>query len=197
MAVVNTTVVTTFSRTPFIKPPDLQRGFTSMPRALVNLSALNAVIDAKPINDQHDLLVSLVLPREFAYRMVDLSATLFQDRADDWLGFGYIEVTNGLRSLPAGSTQRHTVAIDQGLRKVPAVGTLSMWQLGREDPRRPTYVIQAINGIAPTMTMKFKNQTATAAAAGTMDFLMTFLEYDIEQAQLFPVHWPMMTYSRD
>jgi len=197
MAVVQTTVVTAFSRTPFIKPPDNQRGFTSMPRALVNLFAQAAVIEAKPINDQHDILVSLVLPREFAYRMVELSGRVVAAGADTWIPFAYIEITNGLRGLPLGATTFHTVALDQGMRKVPASGTLTMLQWGREDPRRPTYVIQARDGVAPTMTMKFKDQSVAATAAGTMDFLMTFLEYDIEQAQMYPVHWPILTYARD
>ncbi len=196
MAVVLTSLLTTFSRTVFIKPPDAQRGLTAMPRALVNFSILDGVVDAKPLNDQHDLVISILLPREFAYRLIDRTMTLFQDKADDWLPFGYLEVTNGVRSLEGGATQRHTIAIDLGLRRVPASGILSMWQAGRRDPVRPTYVIQALDGSAPVVTVKMKNQGSAAAAAGTFDCLFTFLEYDIEQAQLFPVHWPVLTYAR-
>jgi len=40
------------------------------------------------------------------------------------------------------------------------------------------------------------NSNVDVGAAGTVNFLATFLEFDIEQAQRFPLHWPFMTYAR-
>lgn len=194
MAVVQTSTTTNFSRTPFLKPPDAVRAQTAMPRALVNFALLSSTVAAKPLNDQHELILSINLPREFAYRMVDLTVTLFQDTADDWVANGYLEVTNGIRGLQAGSTERHSVILDQGLKRVPTA--IEMWIAVSVPSRLPTYIIQAQDGIAPVMTFKAANRTAAASAAGALDCLFTFLEYDIEQAQLFPVHWPSMVYTR-
>ncbi len=194
MAVVEDQPTAVFSRMPFVKPSDGARSATAMPRSIVNFTLLNSVITAKPVNDQQELTVAVNLPREFAYRVLDLNCSLTQDVADDWHSHAYLEVTNGVRSLVAGSTQRHSVVIDQGLDRIPSATEL--WVGTFEPCRMPTYVVQAIDGVAPVVAFKATNRGAAVGGAGTFNFLLTFLEYDIEQAHLFPIHWPAIVYSR-
>jgi len=94
MAVVLMSLTADATRQVFIKPADVQREFTSMPRALVQFSLNEAVIDLKPSTDQEELIVSMVLDAEFAYRLVDLNASLTQDTANDWPPGAYLELTN-------------------------------------------------------------------------------------------------------
>ncbi len=191
MAVVLTSLATAFTRTPFIKPPDLQRELTAMPRSLVNFSLNAATLDAKPVNDQQELIVSIVLPVEFAYRMVSLTMSLIQDVARDWAIVSYLEITNGVRSLEPGTTNRYTLS-NAFFSRIPSPVEMFVTSV----VSMPTDILQAARGIGPVITVKCSNSNADVGAAGTVDFLMTFLEFDIEQAQRFPIHWPTMIYTR-
>ncbi len=111
MAVVLTSLSATLTRTVFIKPPDMVRQLTSLPRAIVNFNILNGTIDAKPVNDQQELIVGMTLPSEFAYRMLDMTVSLIQDVANDWSPRAYFELTNAIRNLEVGATERHVVCI--------------------------------------------------------------------------------------
>lgn len=197
MAVVTVNNTAVFSRTPFIKPPDLDREFTAMPRAVVNFTLPpTTVMTAKPINDQETMIITLPIPAEFVYRLVDVSVTVFQDVADAWQPFGYIEITNGVRGLPLGSVQQHAVTLDQPLRTVPRVLPFSFWNATSTGRRLPNYLIQAVDGNAPTVTFKAINVATPAGAEGTLNCRFAFFEYDIEQAQRFPLHWPTVVLSR-
>ncbi len=176
------------------------RELTSMPRAMVTFNILNGVISAKPDSDTQELIISMVLDTSFAYRMLDLNWSLIQDVANSWLNRGYIEITNGIRNLEIGATQRHIITFDDLIRipvpsqmiaaRAPSTNTVS---------DIPRYVIQvpAVNPQAgPTITFKATNQTTPIAGTGTTNFFASFLEFDIEQAERFPMHWPAMVYQR-
>ncbi len=193
MAVVLDSLTATLNRTVFLKPPDMVRELTPFPRALVNFSILNGVISIKPLNDTAELTVSLVLDGSFAYRMVEASASMVQDTARDWNGLTYLEITNGIRNLPAGTTQRHTFLRSNGTRTPTPT---EMWILSPR-PDIPRYLIQAVSQVAtPVIVYKANNDTAAASVAGTFNCHFSFLEYDIEQAERFPLHYPVLTLGR-
>ncbi len=200
MAIVTVSLVATLSRTVFVKPPDLLRQFTAIPRAIVNFNILNGVITAKPINDDEELTISMILPTTFAYRWVDLNWSLSQDVANSWLNRSYLEITNGIRNLAGGATQRHVITNDDLIQipggtemiaaRAPSAGSVS---------DIPRYVIQSNppgSGNAPIVTFKSTNQTDPAGAAGTSNFFASFFEYDIEQAEAFPINNPVTVFHR-
>lgn len=199
MAVVLDSLVGRLTRTVFVKPPDTIREWTDMPRAIVNFNILNGVISAKPVNDQQELIVSMTLPTFGAYRFLDFTASLIQDVANDWNPIAYLEVTNAIRNLQSGMTQRHAIRINDALR-IPV--PLEMWitdSSSSQPASLPRYIFQrsqASQSAEPVVTFKATNQTAAAGAAGTLDFFASFMEFDIEQAERFPIHWPTMVYSR-
>ncbi len=198
MAIVADFLLATLSRTVFVKPPDPLRNLTAMPRAIVNYNILNGVISAKPATDQQELTISFLLDPTFAYKMVDMSISLSQDTAQDWSPRGYFEFTNAIRNLEQGATERHVVVIED-LIQIP--GGTEMW-IARVAAihNLPRYVIQvppgAATGTSPVTTFKANNQNTNVATAGTVNFYLTFFEYEIEQAEQFPLHWPMQVYER-
>lgn len=191
MAVVLTSLSAAFTRTPFIKIPDLQRELTAMPRSIINFQITNGTLDAKPINDQQELNISVVLPTEFAYRLVALNGFLVQSRAHVWRDRAYLEITNGPRGLALGATQEWPAQLER-VNKIPTFVTANCFRL----LDIPTDILQSDKSVAPTIVFKASNVDTVAAGAGTVSFLVTFLEYDIEQAQRFMLHWPVLTYSR-
>ncbi len=194
MAVVLTSLTATLTRTVFVKPPDMIRQYTPIPRAIVNFNILDGTLDAKPVNDQQELIIGMSLDASFAYKWLTLNFSLVQDVANDWLNRGYLELTNAIRNLEVGMTQRHVLSFDD-LFRVPQGGEM----LGCRSPGPyavgdlPTYVIQRVASStgAPIITLKATNQTAAVGAAGTVNFYASFMEYDIEQAESFVLHNPV------
>ncbi len=192
MAVVLDVFASVFSRTAFIKPPDLQREWTAMPRALVNFT-VDGVLSAKPLNDSQEVNVSIVLPREFAYRWLSANVFIVQDVAIAWTNGTYLEVLDGVRGLPVSTVQRWPLLAGQAFERIPTATPMLIW---RWDEVVPTDVLQARNGISPTIVFKATNQAVSAGAAGEFNATFSLLEFDIEQAQRFPMHWPQMVYNR-
>ncbi len=195
MAVVQDNIIPTLSRTTLIRAPDDVRQWTAWPRAILNFSSLDDTISAKPLNDTQELIVSVVLDPSFAYKLVDFNVSLIQDVAQDWDPRGYIEITNGVRNLPAGSTQRHVLELND-VTRIPV--PLEMWIMRPGVIEAlPRYIIQALSDVAtPVVTVKATNNTAAAGAAGTINVLLRFYEYDIEQVQRFPMHYASDSYPR-
>ncbi len=196
MAVVQDSFLATFSRTGFIKPPDLQRELSAMPRAIVNYSVIQGTVSAKPVNDQQELTVALVFQTTFAYRYAELHAAVLQDVAFDWTNRAYLEIVNGIRNIAGGSVQRHPYILED-IPIMPGAGESWTARVAAE-ANSPRYVIQTLPGsqAAPVVTFKCGNQAAAVGAAGTLDFFASFFEYDIEQVERFPIHWPVTTWAR-
>ncbi len=191
MAIVTDTFGADFKRTSFIKIPDAPRMFTALPRSVVTFTVQTGVVTAKPINDQQVLLVAIDLPLEFAYRMLELNCSLLQDVATSWEPVAHLEITNGIRNLEQGLATRHPTTVVS----LPRRAALNMWLT---DMVVPSYVMQANRpGIMPTITFEATNVQDPAGAAGTVQFYASFLEYEIEQVQVFPVHSPTLTYGRN
>ncbi len=199
MAVVLTSLTATLKRTVFLKPPDLVRELTAVPRAIVTFNILNGTIDAKPVNDQQELIIGMTLDGQFAYRWIDLAFSLIQDVANDWQSRGYVELTNAIRNLEAGSTQRHVIIFDDLIRIPTPVEMLASRAPSALVSDIPRYVIQtpaSSAGASPVITFKATNQAAAVGAAGTCDFYASFYEYDIEQAERFPLHYANLVLQR-
>ncbi len=196
MAVVLDSLATARTRTVFVKPPDDQRQWTAWPRAIVLFNLLNGVISAKPINDQQELLISVVLPGSLAYKFLDMSISLIQDVAQSWTPRAYLEVTNAIRNLEIGATQRHSIVLEDSIR-TPVPSQMWVARVAAPELNMPRYVIQTVHqGAKPVISFKATNQQDPAGAAGTVNFYMSFLEYEIEQVERFPIHYPISTYAR-
>ncbi len=198
MAVVLDSLTATLRRTVFVKPPDMLRQLTAIPRAIVTFSILNGVISIKPVNDQQELIIGISLDGNFAYRWIDLMWSLDQDVAFDWNTRGYLELTNAIRNLELGMTLRHVVVLDD-VTIVPGAGERIMARTGVDPVPAMRYIIQtpaAFPASSPIITFKATNQTAAAGVAGTTNFYASFYEYDIEQVEMYQMHYASLTLDR-
>ncbi len=195
MAVVLDSLVATLKRTVFIKPPDMVRQYSAIPRAIVTFNILNGVITAKPVNDTAELIIGLTLDTSFAYRWIDLAWDLTQDVAFNWNNRGYIEITNAIRNLENGMTVRYVVVMDD-VNIVPTAAQRIMARTGVDPLVR--FIIQTTqeSGFAPVITFKASNENVAVGAAGTTNFYCSFYEYDIEQVEMYPVHYAQLQLQR-
>ncbi len=181
MAIVTNNVTAQFRREVFVKPADMQRMYTPMPRAIVTFLTNSAVVSAKPINDQQVVDIQVNLPLEFAYRMIDVDLRIRQDVAFAWQFGGELNVTSSVRGL-SGITFSHPMVATAETNSAGFVQQ-THWNVSRI----PTAIMQSPrSGIAPFLDFRVTNSTAPAGAAGTMNFFCRFYEFDIEQVQMFP-----------
>ena len=193
MAVVTTTLVTTQTRTTLVKPPDTIREWGPLPRAMLNFELTSGVLDAKPLNDQQTMTISIILPVSFAYRLVDANVQVDQDVSASWGANPSLEVVNAIRGLPLGVINRHPWILLPSFRA--AIAPVAM--VTPRSPRQPAYILQSIaQGVAPVITFRATNDTDPAGLAGLVFAYFSFLEYDIEQVQRFPVHYPQTIFDR-
>lgn len=191
MAVVLDVFATTLTRQVFVKPPDAVRQFTPLPRAIANFTVVDGTVSVKPVNDQQEMQITIVLDPQFAYRMIGVSINCTQDVANDWRTQPYFQVQNVIRGLPVGAEQRHVFFMDDSFA-VPLAR--EMW-ICRDGGNLPSYMMQHWLAIS-TINFFATNQTAAAGAEGEVNALFEFLEYDIEQAQYYALHYPTLTLDR-
>ncbi len=193
MAVVTTTLATTQTRTTLVKPPDNIREWGPLPRGMINFELTSGVLDAKPVNDQQTMTISIILPVSFAYRLVDANVQVDQDVSANWGANPSLEVVNAIRGLPLGVVNRHPWLLLPSFRA--AIAPVAM--VTPRSPRQPAYIMQSIaQGVAPVITFRATNDTDPAGLAGLVFAYFSFLEYDIEQVQRFPVHYPQTIFDR-
>ncbi len=191
MAVVLQAFATTQTRVPFIKPPDMQRMQTAIPRAILTFTVVEAAVAVKPVNDQYTGQVIITLPTTFAYRMIESLWAIQQDESPNYQPDGICQINNAMRGQALGQSNVHPMGSVPTLT-FATIGGERVWQLNRV----PTYIIQSLRqNVAPGVDFRVVNVTAAAAAAGTTNFMCSFYEYDIEQVQMYPPLVPTLTYS--
>jgi len=189
--------VATFTRVPFIKPPDLQRMFTPIPRAIITFVVNQGVVSAKPTNDTQTVQVAADVPFQFAYRMIDSSLMIAQGAvggvpgAFQYTDGGELQITNAMRGQPLGTTTRHLL-VGTNVHSFVTIVEQKFWRI----ERNPSLVVQSIaSGVAAGLDWRVVNIDTVATAAGTLNFLCTMYEYDIEQVQMYPPLVPTLTYN--
>ncbi len=164
--------------------------FTDEPRSIVNFNVFDGTLSAKPVNDTQNIVIAIDLPIAFAYRMIELNCVLFQDVADNWERGVLLDVTNAIRNLQTGQRQVHPSNSISTVRR----NTTGIWAVDLDVPR---YIMQAVQpAVAATITFEASNNNAVVGAAGTINFFASFFEYEIEQAMMYPIHYPRLTLER-
>jgi len=169
--------------TPYQRPPERQAIKTAIPRGLKTFIVRKAVLALKPVNDTELLSVNFTLPSGFGYVLADVHLNIVQDKALDWGASGYLLLTN---IDPAHDDMDYKmpilfvavsnggVTVDARMTQIPA-GTLS------RVPISP--------GRGGSLTsLRFNNLAAAAAAAGVVNAVCSFWEYDLEQLSYYPAH---------
>ncbi len=141
------------------------------------------VLALKPINDTLLLTVSWTLPPNFGYILNEMYLNIIVDKAFEWRDTGQYRLSQA-SSATAGASYR--VPIEFALASNAAAGTtLRMTRIrAGELPRTPIVTQQ----VGTTAVMAFTNENANAEAAGTVDAIISYWEYDLEQLQNYPPH---------
>jgi len=193
MAIVLTGFPSNFVRVPFLKPPDMVRMQTAIPRAVVWFVTTLGVLPAKPLNDQQKIQFSTLLPLTFAYRMIGANINVQQDNTDDWNVNGECKISNSMRGQPLGTNTNHGMESQNGSTFAAITGNRNYFFA---PTTMPTFILQSI---APNTQagcdFRFGNDAAAAGGAGVVNFWAYFYEYDIEQVQMFPPLVPALTYA--
>lgn len=154
----------------------------------------NAALAAKPVNDTILLRVNWVLRAGKAYVFNEISLTLSAlDTASDWDLVAQLFLGSNSRVLD-GVDQRIPVPMvlmgNNGIDKQIVASSTSAGMF-------PRTVLQTPDQVATiNMNISIQNTAAAVAAAAALDFYASFFEYDLEQAQYFPLNSAVAVISR-
>ncbi len=193
MAIVDTIPTLAITRQPFETPAQYRTMWGSIPRGFLHFALNGATLDAKPINDDQHLRISGVLPAGFAYQFVQIGMTIEQDVATSWDARPIMRMVNWTPNSTAGV---HLVFVLEDADEFADVGAVSpvtvMRGLG-ESGSHPlgSQIIFRQDQAAISFSLLAVNETDPAGAAGTVDFLASFLEFDLTQATRFGIQSPL------
>ncbi len=158
---------------------------TAIPRGLKSFVVRRADLAAKPLNDTILLQVLMTLPAGFGYILNELHLNIEVARQQDWNPFVSWRVSRSSRAtenmdyfyaIPWESSGRNGVSTFVRSTVITAGNLL----------RTPIIPGQNPNGV--TMTLAAQNLNTTDAAAGTVNAVVSFWEFDLEQIQYYPPH---------
>ncbi len=142
-----------------------------------------AVLALKPINDTELLSVSWTLPAGFGYLLAEAHLNIVQDRAADWEGEGYLLLAN---SSQANNNYDYKMPLQ--FRNMSNGGVSLDLRASRNNAGTLTRTPVVPGSLGTLTSFRFSNLSATAAAAGVVNALCSFWEYDLEQLAWFPTH---------
>ncbi len=195
MAIVDTIPTLVVSRQPIERPPQWQTMWGAIPRAFIHFTLDGATLDAKPINDDQHLRISGVLAPGFAYQLVQIGMTIEQDVSSAWIARCIMRLVNWTPNAQHGAhmvfalQDANEFADASAVSPVTVLGGLAGSGIGRQ-------IIFNPQGGAISFSMLAVNETDPAGAAGTIDFIASFFEYDLTQATRFGLQTPLPTLER-
>ncbi len=141
------------------------------------------MLAAKPINDDERVRIDFSLPLGFAYVLAEVYANIVQDVAAAWDPFGFLELHNTSKA-----TEGLDIRIPVPFESMSNTGAGGFNQRASNVPagtllRSPICAVPS-----STFKLQFTNQSDPAGAAGTIDALISFWEYDLEQVTWYPIH---------
>jgi len=182
-ALVSDTKSTTERYTPYQRPPQSLTITSAIPRGLRSFLVRGSATDAKPITDDYLLSISWTLPGGFAYLMNELHCNLQVDTASDFTAFAHVRMSN---TSKANADFDYRIPIDFPLFSQNGS------TLGVRGTQVPSGVLTRTPIIPPggvsTASFSVTNLAAPAQVAGNVDFVVSFWEFDLEQAVYFPLH---------
>ncbi len=196
MAIVDTIPTLVQTRQPIERPPQSQTMWSLIPRAFVHFRLEGATLDAKPVNDDQHLRISGVLAAGFAYQFIQIGCTIAQDVAKSWGSRPIMRIVNWTPGAAAGlhlpfffedadEFADASAATEVVVLRAPAMD----WSAGKQ-------IIFNPQGGAISFSFLATNESDPAGAAGTIDFLASFFEFDLTQAMRFGLQTPAPTLAR-
>jgi len=185
--------------TPYERPPQTISMWTAIPRGMHSLVA-SVALTAKPVNDTYLMTIVATLPPNFAYVMESLYFGIVVDQAEDFRNRVNLNIQNFFRGGPAGLTANYTSGFvstspDNETRSISRNGGDGSSN-GAGNTPWPTFPLTGGNTAGVQINFSAWNNTATVAAAGTIDFYLNFWQFDLEQLRKYPVNSPLPVQMR-
>jgi len=193
MAVVVTALTFVADYVPYERPPQPVTLWSAIPRGLFTGIVNAGVLDAKPVNDQQQLTITMTLPPNFGYVMSDSQLEVFQNRAADWNSRCQVQLTNFIRGA-AGNVQGLTASYPQNMQDTTGVAASKAMQVLAPWPTMP--IVASEPGAPTIVLMEARNNNATVATAGTVMAFASFWQFDLEQIRKYPINSPQPVHSR-
>lgn len=192
MALVIQTIIPVESYVPYERPPQPAALWTAIPRGLLSFVVDSQQLDLKPINDTFLLQINATLPPQFAYVMTDCNFTLA----------GAIDLSKFDNSVNLNLQNffRTTVGLSVGLNgnwrqdffNTNLSNQLRVMQKAQEWPNEVLLAPSGTTGVLTSFTAT--NQDAGATVAGTVNYYISFWQFDLEQIRKFPINSAVRTY---
>ncbi len=183
MALVTDNKTADIAYTPYQRPPDSIALRTAIPRGLKSFVVRGAVLAAKPVNDTELLVISWTLPGGFGYVLNELHLNIVVDVADDWNNRGHLRMS---QTSIANRDFDYRIPID--FLSFSQNGTTTGVRSSKVQSGTLTRVPIVPRSTGSTAQLSFTNTNAAVGAAGTVDAVISFFEYDLEQIAWFPAH---------
>ncbi len=160
----------------------------SSPRSEVTYSILAGAVTVGAVGEDQRVFINCILPINFAYVVVDCFVRLLTADAADW------GVVGELSCADSDSSDRTFLAsqemISSGTIDVPSTTISRVWNAAH--PLLRTVMLKAPASAATRCAVSISN-ASLAGTAGTLDFYMRFLQFDVEQTHHVGVNWPQLT----
>jgi len=193
MALTTQTVTPARLYSPFEGLSEANRMWSAVPRGIVRFFSDEAS-SAVSVNDDYKLEFTCSLPPGFAYVFSQLSFQITVDVSAEFYDQIRLRILNGIPSGPAGNEQVTLCKLgdfDPTSAIYPNSRVLDM-DFGSLREMFPHPLVSTA-GIAAgsTFIMNVANGGNTVQSAGTMFFLATFYQYELNQAVRFPLNFPL------
>ncbi len=192
MAIVDDTPTLVITRQPFETPPQVRTMWSLIPRGFLHFALDGVVLQAKPINDDQHLRISGVLPQGFAYQFVQIGMTIEQDVASSWDARPVMRIVNWTPGVAHGAHMVFVLEDADEFADASAVSPITVMRgIGEAGSHPMGHQIMFQPGRGQmSFSLLAVNETDPAGAAGTVDFLASFLEYDLTQAVRYGLQTP-------
>lgn len=193
MALVIQTEVSVGSYIPYERPPQPFTLWTAIPRGLQSFIVDGLALDAISVGDDALLNITAVLPPNFGYVMNDCNLTLAQEGAGaNWDGNFNLNLQNFYRApglslgLSGNWVQDMVNAAQDGSTKNSSI--VQPW------PSFPIIGTEGTSGIQ--VVVSTFNNAGVAQLVGTIQFFLSFWQFDLEQIRKYPINSPAPTHAR-
>lgn len=192
MALVIQTEPAVGSFVPYERPPQPYTLWSAIPRGLQSFVVAGLALDAIVSPDTVLLNITALLPPNFAYVMHDLALTLaMANAANEWTTTMNLNLQNFYRAPQSLALSGNWVQTMVAAAKDGTTMSLSKVQPW---PSFPMIGAEGTTGIQ-IVASTFNNAGATRAA-GTIDFYISFWQFDLEQIRKFPINSPQPVQAR-
>lgn len=185
---------------PYERPPQNVTLWSAIPRGLQSFIAANVQLDLKPINDDFILELKATLPPGFGYVFSACQFHISQNLASAWDNSCNLNLQNFYRASQnlSGALNGNYLSGFQTADLTDTTKTMTRSGGSNTDGKSsdwPTFpLVSQGNGVL--INFSAQNGDNAAAAAGTVNFYISFWQFDLEQIRKYPINSPFPVHMR-